>query len=142
MSTQQSANAPKHFGPHNAQEVMDGLISLSAACGEAVQGIMRHSHHSRVASGAGIIEARGNPELAAKQAELLRAQHAAEAQRALRQVQAGMQSVQDGWNLLNAALAMAPGTPKQNTAASELAENAGTSRPAPDLALAGAGGAP
>lgn len=126
-----------YFGAHNAQAVVDALIALSMACGETVQGILRHNQHSAVASGAGLVEARGNPELAAREADAMRAQHATEAKRTQVQLTYGLRAVRDAMGALDGILSTPPGTPKQSTAVAGLAESAGTTAPGPKLALAG-----
>jgi len=121
----------QHYGPHNSAAVLNRLLSVMAACGEAAQGIVRNNHHAAVAVGKGIVGATGDPLRAAQQA-------AQEAQLGARQIALGIQSANAAWDALQAALSVAPNqpAPKPESRATAVAEAAGTTAPAPRLALA------
>ena len=128
----------QHYGPHNSAAVLNRLLSVMAACGEAAQGIVRNNHHAAVASGKGIVGATGDPARAAQQAAEAQQQAAQEAQLAARQIALGIQSAGAAWDALQAALSVAPNqpAPKPESRATAVAEAAGTTVPAPRLALA------
>lgn len=103
--------AQKHYGPHNAEALLDAILASMAACGEIAQGIMRHRHWSGVAAGEGLIGVNGDPNLALVQAQQAQAQAQQEVQLAVRQVRQGVMSKIDSDRVVDAVLDRAPGTP-------------------------------